>query len=253
MDASVLKAPVLKASVERPNARAVARLAVRAAALAWLASMLAACESDGASPTLVATASPAMQAGAATNAVDYRIAPQDEIEISVFQVPSLNRTVQVDGNGIIDLPLIGAIKVGGSSPRDVEAQITKRLGAKYVQSPQVTVVVKDGLAMRFSVDGSVMKPGVYVAKGETTLTQAIALAGGLSEVGDTDNIVIARVVDGQRTTNVHSLKAIRAGRSVDPPVYGKDTVYIADSATLDTVKFVRDLGGTAISAARLIP
>jgi polysaccharide export outer membrane protein len=248
-----MDASAVRASGSRSTARALARLALRAIAVACLAPVLAACESDGASPTLVATASPAMQAGAAINTTEYRIAPQDMIDISVFQVPSLNRTVQVDGNGIIDLPLIGTLRVGGSSARDVEAEITKRLGAKYVQSPQVTVVVKDGLAMRFTVDGAVAKPGVYIAKGETTLTQAIAQAGGLGEVGDTDNIVIARVVDGQRTTNAYSLKAIRAGRSIDPPVYGKDTVYVADSAALDTLKFVKDLGGTAIGAARLIP
>lgn len=222
------------------------------AAAVSIALALTGCDSPGQQPAFVASA-PGPTHAAMTNNTEYRIAPQDVLDISVYQVASLNRTVQVDANGRIDLPLIGSVRAGGQTARDLEAEIAKRMGAKYVQSPQVTVAVKEGLAMRFTVDGAVMKPGVYLAKGETTLTQAIAEAGGLGDVGDIDAVSISRVVDGQRVAAVHSLKAIRAGQEQDPPVYGKDTVTVAESGTLNTLKFVKELGGTAVGAARLVP
>ncbi|SFU47112.1 polysaccharide export outer membrane protein [Methylobacterium sp. 174MFSha1.1] len=188
---------------------------------------------------------------AATQPVaEYRIAAEETLDISVFMVPGLTRTVQVDARGRIDLPLIGSVVAGGRTTRELEADIARQLGAKYVRSPQVTVAVKEGLAQRYAVDGAVAKPGIYVAKGETTLLQAIAQAGGPNEVGNVDDVVVIRDAGGRREAARYSLRAIRTGQEADPPVYGKDAVVVGESATLNTLKFVRDLSSPVLGAAR---
>lgn len=214
------------------------------------AGALGACQGADSSAVLSTTSLPVVQTAAAT---EYRIAPEDTLEIAVFMVPSLNRTVQVDGVGRIDLPLLGKVAAGGRTARELEADLVRQLGAKYVRSPQVTISVKEGLAQRFAVDGAVVRPGIYVAKGDTTLLQAIAQAGGPNDVGNIDDVAIVRVVDGRREATRYSLRAVRTGQAADPQVYGKDAVVVGESATLSTLKFVRDLGGPLIGVARVIP
>ncbi len=222
----------------------------RAFAVLTLVGAIGACQGVESTSTLNAGTVPVVQTAAVS---DYRIAPEDTLDIAVFMVPSLNRAVQVDAGGRIDLPLLGKVRAGGRTVRELETDLAQQLGAKYVRSPQVTVSVKEGLAQRFAVDGAVMRPGIYVAKGETTLLQAIAQAGGPNEVGNIDDVAIVRVVEGRRETMRYSLRAIRTGQGDDPKVYGKDAVVLGESGTLSTLKFVRDLGAPLIGIARVVP
>ena len=109
----------------------------------------------------------------------YKIGPLDTLDISVFQVPDLTKSVQVSSTGTINLPLVGEIAVAGRTAQEVERDLTSRLGAKYLQNPQVTVYVKDYNSQRVTVDGAVKRPGVYPIKGETSLSQVVAEAGGM--------------------------------------------------------------------------
>ena len=67
----------------------------------------------------------------------------DVLDISVFQVPELTKSVQVADTGTINLPLIGEVVVAGKTAQQVERDLTTKLGAKYLQNPQVTVYVKE--------------------------------------------------------------------------------------------------------------
>src|SRR5262245_1085198 len=88
---------------------------------------------------------------------EYRITPQDVLQVSIFQVPDLNRTVQVDGNGFISLPLVGGVPVRGKTILQAQNDITARYQKSYLQSPQVTVsLVKSG--QRVTVSGAVKGP-----------------------------------------------------------------------------------------------
>ena len=149
--------------------------------------------------------------------------------------------------------MIGGVTAAGRTTREIEADIAAKLGAKYVQSPQVSVSVKDAVGQRITVDGAVRKPGVYSAKGETTLLQVIAQAGGLDEVGDSDSITLFRVANQQRTATQHSLGAIRAGRAVDPPVFGGDTVVVGESAARNAWKMVKDIAPIGGVARAFVP
>src|SRR6516225_5182757 len=114
---------------------------------------------------------------------EYRISQQDILQISVFQVNDLNSGVQVSQDGNITLPLIGKTQVAGKTTAEAEQIIAGKLRQKYLQSPQVSVSVKT-YGKRITVSGEVKTPKVLGDDGNTTLSQGIANAGGISELAN---------------------------------------------------------------------
>jgi polysaccharide export outer membrane protein len=160
---------------------------------------------------------------------EYKIGPLDVLEISVFKVPELSKSVQVADTGTVNLPLVGAMPAAGKTAEQLERELESKLGAKYLQSPQVTVYVKEFNSQRATVEGAVKKPGVYPIKGKTSLLQFIAMAEGLHESSDTTAVVF-RQVNGQRSAGRFDISAIRAGRANDPAIQQGDVVVVGESA-----------------------
>jgi len=133
---------------------------------------------------------------------DYKIGAKDLLEISVFGLDEMNRTVRVSEDGKITLPLLGEVEVEGLTKTELEKKLSQLLEEKYLQSPQVTVFIKEYQSKRISVLGAVGKPGPYELLGRQTLLQLISEAGGLTEYAGDDIIVIRQLQDG---TNI-SLK-----------------------------------------------
>ncbi|MGH9805807.1 MAG: polysaccharide biosynthesis/export family protein [Terriglobia bacterium] len=164
----------------------------------------------------------------------YKIGPQDVLDISVFKVPDLTKTVQVADSGSINLPLVGEIPAAGRTAQDIERDLTKRLGAKYLQSPQVTVFVKEYNSQRVTVDGAVKKPGVYPIRGQTSLLQAVAMAEGQDSNRASSDVVVFREIKGTRSAARFDLDEIRAGRAKDPILQQGDVV-VVDTSTAKLV------------------
>lgn len=112
---------------------------------------------------------------------DYRIGPEDLVEISVFEVPELSRTVRVSASGDISLPLIGTMKAAGFSPLQLEQAVTGALRQSYVKDPQVSVFLKEYRSDPVSVVGAVKAPGLFQIQTQKTLIELLAMAQGLSE------------------------------------------------------------------------
>ena len=161
-----------------------------------------------------------------SGATEYHIGPMDVLDISVFQVADLTRTVQVDAAGQITLPLIGQVFVAGKTVTQVQSEIAAKLAAKYLQSPDVTVFVKEYTSQKVTVDGSVNQPGVYAISGKTTLLQAIAMARGTDKDANYKRVVIFRMINNQRMAAVFDIGQIRAGRMDDPEIFGNDVVVV---------------------------
>lgn len=172
---------------------------------------------------------------------DYRIGPLDLLEISVFQVPDLNKTVQVSSSGTIDLPLIGQVAAAGKTVAELQAEVTSRLGAKYLQNPQVSIFVKDAQSQRITVEGAVGKPGVYPTVGQTSLVQGIAMAGGLTEIADSRGVVVFREVRGKRQAAKFDFAAIKAGNADDPVLHGGDIIVVDESGAKTALRNIRSI------------
>lgn len=176
---------------------------------------------------------------------EYRIAPDDIIEVSVYQVNDLNRTVQVDGGGRITLPLIGAVQASGRTVRELEQEIATKLKARYLQSPQVAIFLKEATGQRVTLEGAVRKPGVIQAKGDMTLLQAVASAEGFSETADTSKVYVSRQTEKGRMAAQFDASAIRSGAAADPKIYGGDTIIVEDSGSKMAWKYFREAVPTA--------
>jgi polysaccharide biosynthesis/export protein len=180
-------------------------------------------------------------APANTDSDDYKIAPLDVVDITVLGVTELNRTVQVSTSGMITLPLIKSVKAGGLNTAQLEREIARKLEAAYLQSPQVSVFIKEYNSQRITVDGAVNKPGIYPTTGKVSLLQAIALAEGLNAVADPSGILLFRTVNNKRMAARFDLKQIRTGKVNDPALQAGDIVMVDDSATRTTLRDIKEV------------
>ena len=181
-------------------------------------------------------------------ATDYRISQQDILQISVFQVNDLNSAVQVSQDGTITLPLIGKVQVAGRTTDEAEQIIAAKLRQKYLQSPQVSVAVKT-YGKRITVSGAVSGPKVLADDGGTTLSQAIANAGGVSAIGNSQRVHIARSKDQHVQDDVYDLDDIQAGKATDPLLKGGDIVVVEQSGIKVALQTVQSLMPFAMFAS----
>src|SRR5262249_3836623 len=140
---------------------------------------------------------PIRVAGGNVTERSYKIGPMDVLDISVFQVPDLTKSVQVSDTGTINLPLVGEVPVAGKTSQEVERDLTAKLGAKYLQNPQVTVYVKEYNSQQVTIEGAVQKPGIFSIKGKTSLLQLIAMANGFDPNSDW-TVLVLRESNGRR-------------------------------------------------------
>jgi polysaccharide export outer membrane protein len=203
-----------------------------------------AADNEAAVPAAAATA--ATENPLALTIDDYHIGPSDLLEISVFQVPDLSRTVRVNARGGLTMPLIGEIQAGGLTGQQLEKLIAQKLQETYLQDPQVSVFIKEFVSQRVTVSGSVNKAGVFPISGKTTLMQAIAMAGGLEKFADENDIKVFRAgQNGTREVLKYDLEPIRKGEAEDPELHTSDVVVVARSdgryAWRNAAEFLRDI------------
>ncbi len=127
---------------------------------------------------------------AAGGAEEYRIGPEDLLEIAVFEAPEMNRILRVSAGGEISLPLLGAVRCGSLTPHELELVLQELLHRSYMKDPHVTVFVREVQSHAVSVFGAVRKPGVYQIRGAKSLVEVLSMAEGLAEdAGDTALVI----------------------------------------------------------------
>ena len=162
-------------------------------------------------------------------AQEYKIAPYDILTITVFQVKDLDRDVQVGPTGTIVLPLIGEVTAGGLTTKQLEAAVTAKLAADYLQNPRVSIVIKQAIGQSITVDGAVLKPGVFPLTGTLGLSQAVAMAGGVNEVASKSSVTISRLSGDRRVIESYDLSQIQEGKVADPTLLAGDVVVVQES------------------------
>src|SRR5881396_1313721 len=111
---------------------------------------------------------------------DYRLGPEDLVEVFVWKEPDLTTTVAVRPDGRTSLPLTNELQASGQTVTELQGEITKRL-ARFIANPVVNVMVKEVKSPKISVLGEVKKPDVYKMLQKLSVLDAIALAGGFTE------------------------------------------------------------------------
>lgn len=183
----------------------------------------------------------------------YRIGPNDLLGINVFRVEELSKETRVDASGRISLPLIGVMVVKGMTQQQLEKSLASKLSQSYLQNPQVSVFIKEQTSDEVTVGGSVNRAGVFPLKGDTTLSKAIAMAGGLQEIADPAKVVLFRPTDNGKfkAYNVN-LKQIREGKLNDPYINGKDQIIVHQSGSKVWLRNVSGIMSGVLSPVRTI-
>ena len=131
----------------------------------------------------------------------YVLAPNDVLEIKVFQEDDLESKLRVAQNGTINFPLIGTVNIAGRTPNDAAAVIRTALAKDFLVNPQVSLTVVEYGKRRFTVLGQVQKAGSIdmPEREKVTLLDAIAMAGGYTRIADPSKIMLKRKVDDKDT------------------------------------------------------
>jgi polysaccharide biosynthesis/export protein len=130
-------------------------------------------------------------AGTASREAEYRLGPEDVIEVFVWKEPELSTTVTIRPDGRISLPLANELEASGKTAAELQTEITIRL-AKYVVQPVVNVMVKQVNSLKISVLGEVRRPDVYRIKNRVTVLDAIAMAGGFTDLARPNRVIVLR-------------------------------------------------------------
>jgi len=160
----------------------------------------------------------------------YKISPLDTLTIKVFKMPDLSGDFEVDLTGQISIPLIGSVTATDFTTAQLDEQLTTKLGAKYLENPDVSVGVKSSTSRSVTVDGAVVKAGGFPVLGQVSLMQAVAQAGGATQEANLRRVAIFRQIGGKRQAAAFDLASIRRGEMEDPPVYAGDIIIVDGSS-----------------------
>jgi polysaccharide export outer membrane protein len=127
---------------------------------------------------------------------DYVVGPQDVLTITVWDQSDLSGKFNVEADGTFTFPLIGRIKGGGLTLRELEEELKKRLADGYFKKPQLSVAVEQYRSQRIFIVGEVRTPGTYPLTGDMTLIEGFSRAGGATQDA-AGNAIIVRATDGR--------------------------------------------------------
>lgn len=160
----------------------------------------------------------------------YHLGADDVVRVTVYGHPDLDTVARIAENGSITFPTVGEVSLAGLTARQAEHKLAEILAkADVVKSPIVGLIVDQFQSQQVAVLGKVAKPGMYVITRESTLTDLITQAGGLSEdAGDT--AILTRSSSSPDTKTVVDLTSLLEGRASvpEPKVRNGDRIYVPE-------------------------
>lgn len=165
----------------------------------------------------------------------YQSAYQDRFKVgdiahvTFFSVEELSDSYTINNSGNIVMPLVGSVKASGLTTEELQSSLVRAYGADYLTDPSINIQREASVLGRIVVDGAVEKPGVFEVEEIIRLTEAVALAQGLSEVASETNVYLMRQVEGRQRIARVNLAEVRTAEVTDPRVFPGDIVFIEDS------------------------
>jgi polysaccharide export outer membrane protein len=168
----------------------------------------------------------------------YRLYPGDELDVVVPSAPELNKTVTVQPDGRVMVPLLAPQMAAGKTAAELEQSLSAAYSSQLLR-PGVEVVVK-AQPLKVFVGGEVGKPGVYDMPGDIDALRAIVQAGGfISGAKRSQVVIIRRGHDGRpmlRTVNFDHPD--RGGRTDLVPLRRFDVIYVPRTGLAEVGDFM---------------
>ena len=200
-------------------------------ALLWggllAASSLFAQKPSNSAPTSPSATAPktAEEAAKPTDDAEYRIGPQDVLQIDVWKEPEITRTIPVRPDGKISLPLLNDVQAAGLTAMQLAGKIREGL-TKYLTNPQVTVTVTQINSRRVYVTGEVAKSGALPLLPGMTALQALSSSGGFTQFAREKGIYILRTERGKQVKLPYSYRDVLKGRQEDIVLQPGDVIVV---------------------------
>ena len=156
----------------------------------------------------------------------YRLGPEDQLRISVWDNKELTLDLVVRPDGKISMPLLQDVPAEGLTAVQLAANIQEGLAA-YIVNPEVTVIVLQVNAPKYYIIGYVTRPGTYPLRGDMSVLQALALAGGLTQFASPRSIKLIRSTQGkQEVRKLNYYKLIEDGGEGNYLLKSGDTIVV---------------------------
>jgi polysaccharide export outer membrane protein len=189
-------------------------------------------------PTLLAIVL-ASAGGASAQINNYVVGASDVLAITVFDQADLGGKFTVEADGTFTFPLIGRVKAGGLTLREVEESLRRELSDGFFRNPQVSVAVEQYRSQRVFIVGEVKNAGSYALTGDMTLIEALARAGSATEAASGEALIVRPKTgvrrdgpllpdqeDGTEVIRV-DIKELQSGRlSQNAQLQDNDTIFV---------------------------
>ncbi len=193
-------------------------------------------------------------AGAQT---DYVIGPQDVLTVTVYDHADLSGKFTVEADGTLTFPLIGRVKAAGLTLRSLEETLKTQFGDGFLKNPQVAVSIEEYKSQRVFVMGEVRAPGAYQLTGDMTIIEALAKAGGITQIAAEEILIVrpsmgakagpSRPDDSESTVLKVNVRELQAGAlSQNRLLRDGDTIVVGRSQAVYVFGQVRAPGAYPI-------
>lgn len=170
----------------------------------------------------------------------YRLAPSDVVEISFTVAPEFNQTLTVQPDGYVTLKDAGMVAVQGLNLEEFAAAV-QRAYQGYLHDPQVAVALRDFARPYYVVGGEIARPGKYQLRTDTTVAEAVEIAGGFTSYSKHSQVILfRRVNDDLVETRLLNLKKMlkQSGLKEDAHLQPGDLVFVPQNALSKISRFL---------------
>jgi protein involved in polysaccharide export with SLBB domain len=177
----------------------------------------------------------------------YKVEPGDTFDVLFELNPEFNQAgVAVQPDGFVTLKGVGDLMVQGKTVPELTEILREHYG-RFLNNPTVTVVLKDFQKPYFIADGQVARPGKYDLRADTTLTEALAIAGGLTDASKHSNVhLYRRVKDGWAFAEIINVKKMEANGKLaeDPYIHSGDMLFVPKNRMSKISPFIPRTGAS---------
>lgn len=186
---------------------------------------------------------------------NYILRPTDRISLTVFREPDFSlQEVRIGVEGSVSLPMLGSIPASGMSAKQFEQDVASRLAAIGIKNPMVSVNIIDYASHLVTVEGAVVKPGVYAFQPGARLSSAMAMAEGPKRTAKTEQVAVFRETPEGIMIAKFDYRQISRGTMLDPVLLPGDRVVLGTDGLsafwADVVQTIPAFGAFAIIATR---
>ncbi len=170
----------------------------------------------------------------------YRVTSSDVLELSFTFSPEYNQTITVQPDGFVVLKDLGTMYAEGTTLPQLQEAI-RTAYSQLLNNPQVTIVLKDFDKPYFIAAGEVTRPGKYDLRGDTTVTEAVAMAGGFnSQARHSQVVLFRRMSDEMVETRLIDVKRMMSARNLNEDLHLKpgDLLFVPQNTISKLRKFL---------------